>query len=111
LPDKFQFPAGAARDWLLGALAGFLVAGVFGIVAGFNFKYQVGDAPTLTSMTTAHWTDSEVTARNIAAKLNVLTLQSLRVGNNHKARWLVGSFVMQLLATGSLAVAISQVVR
>ena len=110
LPDKFQFQAGFARDWLLAALAGFLGAGVCGIVAGFNFKYQVADAPTLNSMTSAHWTDSEVSARNIAAKLNVLTLQSLRVGNNHKATWLVGSFVMQLLATGSLGFAISRVV-
>lgn len=86
----------------------FMVAGVAGILANANRSHEVASTETLNEMLCSHWTDTEVTARNIRASLNVRTLSTLRAGNNVKVGFLTAALVCQLVAIAALVVAIGR---
>jgi hypothetical protein len=93
----------------LGAsLAAFLIAAILGILTAANRPYSVASIKSLNLMTTDHWTDSEITARNYSAKLNIRTLATLREVNNRKAWLLTAALVAQVVAILLLAAAVGQ---
>ena len=102
-----DFELGPEAKWaVVGALALFLIAALFGLLANAARLYEVTHSDTLKEMTQAHWVDDEVDARNVCSYRNVVTLASLRDGNNDKSRQVSIAFWFQLAAITALAVAL-----
>jgi hypothetical protein len=79
---KVLVAPGAVRYSILSALACFIIAVFFGILATINFKYHVASKSTLLRLPREHSADSrEVAERNIVAT-NVTTILTLRKGND-----------------------------
>ncbi|WP_273653438.1 hypothetical protein [Cellulomonas fimi] len=89
------------------ALALFIASALLALVCGQLRPYQVPDPATLQAFITVSWTDTEVTARNNAAWLDLDTLTTLREGNGTKSRALDWSLRAQLLALAALGVAVA----
>ncbi|MFD0203648.1 MULTISPECIES: hypothetical protein [Saccharothrix] len=92
------------------ALVLFVGAAACGIVAGWNRLYAVVTVPTLHRMTTGHWKDDEVDARNNVATVQLKTLDTLRRANRFKARWVGIGLIAQASALLVLAVAVTIVI-
>lgn len=84
----------------------FIGAAVFGLLANFLRKYKVASPATVNLMLTTHWTDTEVSARNVCAVANTDTLNSLRDGSNDKALQVSCALICQLAALVGLAFAV-----
>ena len=93
----YKFSHGGTRGLLI-TLASFIAAAALGLVANAAREYEVPAVATLRLMTSDHWTDREVDARNITAGLNVTAIAFLRGGNNSKARLVVVAFLFQMAA-------------
>lgn len=98
---------GLARFLVVLALLAFVSAGVAGIRANRLRNYEVTSATTLDHMlSNPHWKDSETTARNVCAKRNVITIRTLRNGNNKKADQITHALGLQVVAIALFAVAL-----
>ena len=105
----FVLPA-VARYPLFSALSFFVIATFFGILVTINFKYEVASKETLSKLR-GHWADSDnVAMRNIVAT-NVMTIATLRRGNDKKATLLFVALFAQLGALLSLAVTVFLAIR
>lgn len=82
---------------LMVTTVGFLTSCGLAALATFNRSYEVATSNTLTAMLSSHWQDSEVTARNLAARLDLKTLTTLRSGNNWKSILLLAALISQLV--------------
>jgi hypothetical protein len=102
---------GAAEAWLVVGVAALLVAAILAVLSGVNWRYHVTTAETLAEMRTTHWGDSEVTASNVVAHCNILTVTSLRAGTNVKMTLLLSAYGVQVLAIAALAVAFISIVE
>lgn len=89
------------------SLALFTAASVSGFVAALSRKYKVTAVDTLLQMIGPHWGDNDVDARNAVAYTNVITIRSLREGNNFKATSLIVAATLQLAAVAVLILAIA----
>lgn len=85
----------------------FIVAGVLGIAANQAREYEVTHEDTLYEMLGAHWTDDEVDARNTCAYRNVVSIQSLRRGNESKAEQITWALFFQVAAITALAISLA----
>ncbi len=103
--STFVFP-GNARYPLVSALILFVVAAFLGILAAVNFKYDVVSRDSLSQMLRGHWTDSDDMAAKNIATANVITIKTMRRGNNTKAALLLIALFTQLGAFLSLSVAV-----
>jgi hypothetical protein len=103
--QQFRLPSDAILPLMI-TLGAFVLAALCGLLASHNRPYQVAHADTLTEMVGNRWATTEVDARNIVARVNALTVTSLRHGNNKKAFLVVAGLVCQLVALISLSVAI-----
>jgi hypothetical protein len=102
---------GPALTALFVALFALLIAAALGVFGGLNWNYKVTDVPTMQLMLgTAHWGDTEVTARGITALCNVQTINSLRKGTDIKYKFLHTSGIAQLVALLSLGISAGIVV-
>jgi hypothetical protein len=100
-----------ARYPLVSALAFFVIAAFFGILVTINFKYEVASKKTLSKLPRGHWADSDnVAMRNIVAT-NVMTIATLRRGNDTKVTLLLVALFAQLGALLSLAVTVFLAIR
>jgi hypothetical protein len=106
----YKFSDSGARG-VVASLASFIVAAVLGLIANSAREYRVADVPTLTAMTTDHWTDTEVAARNACASLSVTTIASLRAGSNQKTGLILVAFVFQMAAIVGLVVTLGYELR
>lgn len=104
-----RFPA-AALVTVGVALVLFVCAAACGIVAGWNRHYAVAKVSTLSRMTSDHWKDDEVDARNNVAAVQVLTVDTLRRANDFKARWVSGGLVAQVFALVALGIGVVVVI-
>lgn len=95
---------GLALAMIFIALFAFLSSAVLSILAGINWKYDVTSISTLRDMYDTHWTDSDVSARNVTAYCNVNTINSLRAGTNIKFRFLLWAAASQAFAVLALSV-------
>ena len=103
---KILVVPGAVRYSILSALACFILAVFFGILATINFKYYVASKSTLLQLSREHSADSrEVAERNIVAT-NVTTILTLRKGNDIKVVLLLVALFAQLAALLSLGAAV-----
>lgn len=92
----YSFSDASARGIMLSLLS-FLVAALLASIAHATHPYEVTQRATLEDMIAdPHWQDSETSARNVAADLNVRTALSLRSGTNRKAGLLVAAHACQL---------------
>ena len=92
-------------------LIAFLVSAALAILAAFNWPYYVTTSKTMAGMLSSpHWQDSEVTARNFTSQINSRTLFSLRAGNNRKADLFLAALVCQVVAVAGVAVTILTIV-
>lgn len=99
--NKYQLPPVASLP-LVTTLTLFAIAAFLGILATYNFAYRVADGAT-SSAIPQHLKDSEeVTSKNITYT-NVLTVRTMRSGNNKKAVLLVAAMFAQLGALVALA--------
>ncbi len=110
LGKDYEFSTGGARG-LVFCLATFVAAAGLGLLANRSRSYGVPDSATLTRMIDDKWKDSETSARNICAALNIATIKTLRNGSNAKSRQLVGAFVCQLLAIAGLVLTLGWELR
>lgn len=92
------------------ALVLFVCAATCGIIAGWNRLYAVATVPTMHRMTSGHWKDDEVDARNNVAGVQLRTLDTLRRANEFKVRWVSVGLIMQASALAVLAVAVTIVI-
>ncbi|WP_456788329.1 hypothetical protein [Cellulomonas sp. P5_C5] len=106
--------AGSGRVYAAGtvtavvvALALFVASAFLALVCGQLRAYQVPDPEFLKEFLSTRWTDTEITARNNAAWLDLDTLTTLRDGNAIKSMALDWSLRTQLLALVALAVAVA----
>lgn len=102
--------APTAKGAVIVSLFLFLIAALFGLLANRARLYELTHTDTLTEMTQGHWTDDEADARNVCCTRNVITLKSLRRGNNDKSDQVMVGFVMQLTAIAALAFALGSTV-
>jgi hypothetical protein len=100
---------GAETAWLFVAVAGLLLAAVFAVFAGINWTYKAVAVEAMDKMLNEHWTDTETTARNIAAKTNLRSLASLRAGTNIKSLFLLLTFLTQIVAIAALAIDLAEI--
>ena len=91
------------------ALAMFATAAALALYGGRNVPYEVADASALKRMTTTHWAMDEDDARQVVLDYNVGTIDTLRQGNNHKARMLILALLAQLAAIAAIAWGISAI--
>ena len=91
---------------LLGALVLLLVAAVLSILAGASGgRFAVAAVKDMTRMLGQDlWKVDNIDARNYTAQLNLVAVQSLRVGNGIKYRFLVLSMFAQALGVFLLGV-------
>lgn len=82
-----------------------------GLLAGISRNYEVATSGTLDAMLRGHWTDTEISAKNNVGRLKLLSISSLRVGNNAKAKLLLAAVIVQVGAVVVLAVALYLAVR
>lgn len=108
--SPYRFSAAGSRG-LLASLASLLVSASLALVASQSRDYCVAGAGTLLRMTNEHWTDSEVTARNVCAHLRSETIGSLRRGSNRKAGLLIIAFVFQMAALVGLVATVAYELR
>jgi hypothetical protein len=85
------------------ALTLFVMAAICGIVAGWNRRYAVTTYGTITTMLGAHWTDTEVDARNNIATVHAKTINTLRAANKFKAACVSAGLILQVLALTTFA--------
>lgn len=91
------------------SLTCFVAAGVFGILANRSRAYDVTHTDALLAMLNkAHWKDTEPTARGVCAYRNVLTIASLRNGNNSKATQVTIALAFQVAAIAALGVGVGR---
>jgi Na+/melibiose symporter-like transporter len=84
----------------------FVSSAVLATLAAANWSYEVAKSSTLSEMLSSHWQDSQVTARNHTARINVRTLRTLRTGNNRKSTLFLAALLSQVVAITGLAVTI-----
>lgn len=96
---------GGAFVALVVALLMLILSAALAVLAGLSWRYDVATPATLTLMLTTHWTDSEVSARNISARSNVRTLRTLRAGTNIKSNLLIAAGAGQVAAILALSFA------
>lgn len=99
--DKYQLPRAALLP-LVVTLTLFAVAAFLGILATYNFAYRVADGSTLSAIP-QHMKDSEEVANRNITNTNVLTVLTMRAGNNRKALLLLIAMFVQLGALVALA--------
>lgn len=100
-------PTGIVATVLFGgALILYLGSVAAGLLATGTHKTPVATPKFLTAMLESHWTDDEVTARNVVALAQVKQLAGMREGNNRKTAWLKRSLLVQVLAIFMLAAAV-----
>jgi hypothetical protein len=102
--------SGPVRTALIVSLLLFALAAACGIAANWNRSYAVAKPSTLDRMVNDRWAVDEVDARNYVASLNVVTVQTLRHGNNVKARLLSAGLVAQLAAVLAVSVTVALLV-
>ena len=103
----YKFTALGAWSVVL-ALAAFVAASLLALLASMAKETLVTNEKTVQRMLSSeHWKDNEVDARNTVATLNARTTWSLRNGNNVKAsrlewalRCQVGGYVLLTIAAG-----------
>lgn len=90
------------------ALAAFVASASLAIVVqAYGFTYTVISAKTLSNLTDdVNWGRTADDARRMWIRRQVSTIQSLRKGNNIKARLAIWSLGFELLAVALLAVAV-----
>jgi hypothetical protein len=91
------------------ALIMFTFAATLALYGGRNVPYEVADKTALAKMTTTHWAMNEDDARQVVLYYNVGTIDTLREGNNHKARMLILALAAQLVAIAAIVWGISAV--
>ena len=97
-------------DWLQGAsavtlIAGvlmLLVAGVFAVIAGVSFKHNVISVDTLQDWCTNHWKDPEIDASSLVTQSQIDVIKSLRDKTSIKAGLLVTAQSFQVVAIAFL---------
>lgn len=92
---------------ILISLALFAAASLASFIGAFSRRYHVPAIDTFLTMIGPHWKDHDVDARNAVAYANVVTIKSLRRGNNFKAGCLTIAAVFQLAAVTSLIVGLA----
>lgn len=102
---EYTYSGSGALGVLLGLLL-FVVAALLGFIANIARKYELASPDTLLAMVDEHWTDQEVDARNVVAYSNVVTIDSLRGGNNTKARLLKWGAGVQVAAVVAVILAL-----
>lgn len=101
---------GTSQAWLVVAVIALLVAATLAVLSGVNWRYNVTTPETLAEMRTTHWSDTEVTASNVVAHCNILTIKALRAGTNVKMALLLSAHGVQVFAIAALAVAFVSIV-
>lgn len=89
------------------ALLAFLVAVLMAVLASRLEPYAVPDTRTLELFLTQRWTDTETTARNNTAWLDLDTVGSLRRGNARKSWALAWALRIQLVAVAAVVLAVA----
>jgi hypothetical protein len=103
---------GAATVSLATTLLAFVASAALATTATINWSYSIAAPRTLQAMlSVAHWSDTEVAARNSTAQLNCRTLTSLRRGNNRKSDLFLAALASHLLAIVGLAITVFLVVE
>jgi hypothetical protein len=105
-----ELPESTAWPLTLTLLA-FATAALCGIVATFQWRYDVANTETLEAMLTDRWPTTEIHARNYAARLDVNTITSLRKGNSWKTRFLIAALVFQVVGLGALTYAVYRILQ
>nr|WP_294639037.1 hypothetical protein [uncultured Rhodococcus sp.] len=107
--DKFTFSDGGARQWLIAALAAFVMSALCALfVQAWSHRISLTSIPTLWLMTSEpHW-DHDATdfARLSCAERLTETIDSIRSANVIKAWFAIASFAFQVLAILLLSVAL-----
>jgi hypothetical protein len=108
--DNFVLPY-SARVVLLVVLLAFAAAAAAGIMANWLHPYVLADVLALKRMRTDQWADDAVDARSVVMNLNIVTIESLRDGNQRRVPWLIAGQVCQVLAlvalTGVIVIVLS----
>ncbi len=87
---------GGLSLWLFaGSVVVLLLAFLCGVVATRLTSYEVADEHNFVNMLGLHWTDSEISSRNITAWIDTKPTGRLRPGNNPKTAWLLAGIVCQ----------------
>jgi hypothetical protein len=94
---------GWAKGFLVAALFALLLSACCAVFAGLAWRFEATSPETLQEMLGSHWTDSEVTAREITAYCNVVTLDSLHRGTEIKFNFLIAAGACQIAAVAALA--------
>ena len=94
--------AGGARVALLVSLLALLGTAALALYAGMAKGYNTTSVRMMRAMIGTHWTDSEVTARNVIAECNVTAIDALRSGTNFKYRILAAAGISQIAAVIAL---------
>lgn len=84
-----------ALKLFFGAAGALILAFFCGVVATYSRPYAMADVKTLDTMINERWSDSTATSRNIAAHLNIRTLERRRPGNQSKANALTVGVILQ----------------
>lgn len=77
------------------AVVALSAAFLCGVLATRLISYAVADDSTMHKMLNAHWSDTEISSRNITAWLDAQTIERLRPGNDFKAAWLLVGIACQ----------------
>jgi hypothetical protein len=95
------------------AAASLMISAVLGLLAGWLHVYTVlSERAVRRRMLNECWGESQVTARSRVAQFNAETLDTLRQGNNTKARQLLWAHALQVLGgSGLVAVALAGTIR
>lgn len=109
--DKFELDT--ASLWpLAGALLAFVVAAFLGLLANRLRRYEVTQPAQLHEWRDRDgaWNDTADKARRVVTRANILTLASLRQGNNAKADLVDAALWAQLTAVLLLAASVGTAV-
>jgi hypothetical protein len=103
--DNYQLPSGT-KPWIYGALLGFVLAAVGGILTNIPMFYSGVEVAGLKAATKLKMGDSADTAYVRVASTDVKLLATAQKLNNVKGWILLGAVVAQMAAVVSLALAV-----
>ncbi|HKA69812.1 MAG TPA: hypothetical protein VKG85_11930 [Actinomycetes bacterium] len=91
-------PKGISVGLLIAALAAFICSALLGLLSNRVMHYLVLSVPSLRLMLNDHWRDDVVEARAVVALAHIGTIETVRAGNDQKARLLIAGVAAQLTA-------------
>lgn len=97
---------GCAKGYLVAAVMALLAAAICALMAALPGKFQYALTSTLQELLGPRWGDDEIDARGVTAYCNMVVLDSLRVSNDVKVKYLIAAGICQIIAIAMLGLGV-----